>query len=381
MTARLPGASNGWNNTRFATRFSNYKARCPAPQTDAQALHGPTAPDLAPITPGTDQGRGLYYATEVPGVATIISLSTYTFSDTYTAADPQYQWLASKLAGLDRVKTPWLVIQMHSSFYSTALPHAMEAECMRQLYEPLFNDYGVDIVFSGHDHDYERAGPVFNYGPDPKCGAVYLVVGNPGGDEINDSWMDKWETYQADPGLLAYSLPFGLRKALTCAVDGGGYTYTPPPYTVTSPGQWNSSTARCVTEKIAASGYWCGDTQPPFSRYRVSENGAGFIDFLSPTKAVWRYYSHDRGLTKPADEVVITRHLECAAKKGAGGGGVKEAVDTFASGLEARAVAGKGLPVLDVEGGVAGIKRGLEDQVAAVVALANFTLQRGGKAG
>jgi len=362
------------------TRFANYMARYPAPQTDAQALHGPTAADLAPITPGTDEGRGLFYATEVPGVATIISLSTYTFTDTYTASDPQYQWLAAKLAAVDRVKTPWLVIQMHASFYSTALPHAMETECMRQLYEPLFNDYGVDLVFSGHDHDYERAGPVFNYGLDPKCGTIYLTVGNPGGDEINDSWMDKWATYMADPSLLEYSIPFGLLKANTCAIEGGEYQYQPPPYTVTQPGQWGTG-GRCVMEKIAASGYWCADAQPPFSRFRVSENGAGFIDFLSPTKAVWRYYSHARGLAKPADEVVITRRVECAAKKGAGGGGAKEAVAAFAGGLEARAEAGKGPAVLDVKGGAAGIKRGLEDQVAAVVALANFTLQRGGKAG
>ena len=33
-------------------------------------------------------------------------------------------------------------------------------ECMRQIYEPLFKQYGVDIVFSGHSHAYERTYPM-----------------------------------------------------------------------------------------------------------------------------------------------------------------------------------------------------------------------------
>jgi len=52
------------------------------------------------------------------------------------------------------------------------LKHGYEAECMRQLYEPLYRKYGVDIVISGHDHQYERSAPVFDYKLDPDCGTV-----------------------------------------------------------------------------------------------------------------------------------------------------------------------------------------------------------------
>ena len=43
---------------------------------------------------------------------------------------------------------------------------------MQILYEPLFRLYNVDIVFNGHDHNYERAGPMYNYKLDPECGTV-----------------------------------------------------------------------------------------------------------------------------------------------------------------------------------------------------------------
>ena len=108
----------------------------------------------------------------LPGVATVVTLSTYTFTDTFTASDPMYQWLRRELAAVDRESTPWLIVQMHVGFYSTSLVHSYEAECMRQAYEPLFKEFGVDIVFNGHDHNYERTAPTYNYQVDPECGTV-----------------------------------------------------------------------------------------------------------------------------------------------------------------------------------------------------------------
>ena len=37
-------------------------------------------------------------------------------------------------------------------------------ECMRQVYESLFNKYSVDIVLQGHSHAYERSYPVVGLG-------------------------------------------------------------------------------------------------------------------------------------------------------------------------------------------------------------------------
>jgi hypothetical protein len=141
--AKVPLASNNYDNTLYKTRFANYLARFPYPQTVAQALAGPSAADLAAITPGTDQGRGLYYSTVVPGTATVITLSSYTFDpSSWTPNDPMLAWLDATLAAVDRKVTPWIIVMTHVSWYSTSLAHAFEAECMRAQFEPLFRKYG-----------------------------------------------------------------------------------------------------------------------------------------------------------------------------------------------------------------------------------------------
>lgn len=72
--AKYP-VQNNWQNDRFLTRFGNYLPRYPAPQTEQQALNGPSVADLAATTPSdANQGRNLWYSTVIPGVATQISL-------------------------------------------------------------------------------------------------------------------------------------------------------------------------------------------------------------------------------------------------------------------------------------------------------------------
>ena len=176
--ARTPTSNNNFNNAAFFTRFGNYIPRMPVPFTRDQALNGPSVADLSPITPAdSNQGRGLYYATTVPGVATILSISSYTYGEAYTESDAQYQWFKAQLEAIDRVKTPWVVVVNHVSWYSSALLHSYEGSCMLSLYEPLFKAYGVDVVFSGHDHAYEFSGPVSNFKMDPECGTVRVVAG------------------------------------------------------------------------------------------------------------------------------------------------------------------------------------------------------------
>ena len=43
-------------------------------------------------------------------------------------------------------------------------------------YEDLFYSYGVDLVFGGHVHAYERTHPMYRYKRD-NCGTVYLALG------------------------------------------------------------------------------------------------------------------------------------------------------------------------------------------------------------
>lgn len=131
VDARIPAVGNGFNNNLFFTRFANFLARYPVPQTRQQALHGPAVADLAATTPAdADQGRGLYFVSELPGVATIITLSSYTYTDTFTASDPMFVWFKQVLSRVNRVKTPWLVVRAHAGVYNTG-QQALQLECFR----------------------------------------------------------------------------------------------------------------------------------------------------------------------------------------------------------------------------------------------------------
>ena len=59
----------------------------------------------------------------------------------------------------------------------------------RQIYEPLWLRYGVDLLFSGHVHAYERSNPVANNSADATgCAPVQLIVGDGGNHEGVRGW-------------------------------------------------------------------------------------------------------------------------------------------------------------------------------------------------
>jgi len=99
------------------------------------------------------------------GDAHFVSLQVDGYGD-YTPGQPQYNWLVSDLAGTSK---PWKFVFFHIPPYSSG-GHGGDLN-VRQTLCPLFEQYGVTIVFSGHDHDYERS--VAN-------GVTYIVTGGGG---------------------------------------------------------------------------------------------------------------------------------------------------------------------------------------------------------
>ena len=67
----------------------------------------------------------------------------------------QLSWLEKQLqdSGSD-----WKICYFHHALYSSAAFHGSSTE-LRLLLEPLFVKYGVQVVFAGHDHVYERVKP------------------------------------------------------------------------------------------------------------------------------------------------------------------------------------------------------------------------------
>ncbi len=72
---------------------------------------------------------------------------------------------------------------MHRALYSSSR-HGGD-EKIREDLEPLLAHHGVDVVFSGHDHVYERTAPI--------RGVTHVVSGG-GGRELYPANKGKWTT-------------------------------------------------------------------------------------------------------------------------------------------------------------------------------------------
>jgi 3',5'-cyclic AMP phosphodiesterase CpdA len=83
--------------------------------------------------------------------------------------DPrQLAWLENTLRD---AREAWKIAYFHHPIYSDGGRHGSEIE-LRVKLEPLFVRYGVNVVYSGHDHIYERL--------NPQKGIYYFVSGAAG---------------------------------------------------------------------------------------------------------------------------------------------------------------------------------------------------------
>ena len=83
--------------------------------------------------------------------------------------DPdQLAWLTEQLQSST---DDWKIAFFHHPLYSSARAHGSSLE-LRGILEPLFEKYGVQVVFSGHDHVYERM--------TPQKGIAYFTEGSSG---------------------------------------------------------------------------------------------------------------------------------------------------------------------------------------------------------
>jgi hypothetical protein len=88
--------------------------------------------------------------------------------DTNVMDAPQLRWFES---ALEQAKESWKIAYFHHPIYGSAKRHGSAVD-LRVLLEPLLLRHGVRVVFTGHDHIYERLRP--------QKGIVYFVAGSGG---------------------------------------------------------------------------------------------------------------------------------------------------------------------------------------------------------
>ena len=77
----------------------------------------------------------------------------------------QYRFVENDLSNASNNQAiKWIIVMSHRQFYSSLCGEHDSCEPIkkfREAYHPLFEKYGVDVLFSGHAHNYQRTYPLF----------------------------------------------------------------------------------------------------------------------------------------------------------------------------------------------------------------------------
>jgi hypothetical protein len=141
-----------------------------------------------------------------------------------TQMDPkQVQWLETTLR---EAKEDWKICYFHHPLYSNAARHGSSVD-LRVVLEPIFIKGGVNVVFTGHDHVYERV--------KPQKGIYYFVSGSGGQlrkgnmrpDEETAAYFDQDQTFMLIE-VAGDDMFFNVISRTGRVVDSGMIHRAPP---------------------------------------------------------------------------------------------------------------------------------------------------------
>jgi len=152
----------GGNSARdYAAKFERpYKALLDAGVLFYGALGNHDSPNQRLYKPFNMNGQQYYTYRKGP-VQFFVLDSNY-------MSPPQLVWLRAEL---QNSRAEWKVAYFHHPLYSSGAFHGSSDE-LRSVLEPLLVQYGVQVVFAGHEHVYERL--------HPQKGIVHFVEGASG---------------------------------------------------------------------------------------------------------------------------------------------------------------------------------------------------------
>lgn len=148
---------------------------------DAKTNNGAPYLNIFNLPHNNPENSELYYSFEW-GNALFISLDS--ILSPYDEGSTQYNWLVQQLT---ESKHTWKFVFFHVPLFTSSKRHI---DGMREAWAPVFEKYKVDIVFSGHDHYYERL-PIQ---------AVNYIISGGGGASINKD--REYERHPASVKLL-----------------------------------------------------------------------------------------------------------------------------------------------------------------------------------
>jgi hypothetical protein len=142
-----------------------------------------------------ERGRG-WHATTIGGWRVIGLNSVCDQVGGCGAGSAQSKWLANDLK--ENAKRCTLAFWHYPRFSSG--PHNNHPK-LAHLWSQL-NDAAAEVVFAGHDHEYERLTAMTSDGKESDAGMASFVVGTGG--------VKRYASFEPGPGTLAHSLDYGV---------------------------------------------------------------------------------------------------------------------------------------------------------------------------
>jgi predicted phosphodiesterase len=127
------------------------------------------------------QNTGRYYSFDWGNAHFVALDSELYYEDGGGSHKEQKAWLERDLSVTHR---PWKFVFFHRPIYSSS-EHGSDEKVRKDL-EPILRRHGVDLVFSGHDHNYERTVPIH--------GVIYIVTGG-GGRNLYEAGRSEWTAF------------------------------------------------------------------------------------------------------------------------------------------------------------------------------------------
>jgi hypothetical protein len=138
-----------WMSEWFASSYTNLRTQdANLADIGIRGNHEGGATFWKQYWPEPFQSGGLYWSMDY-GPVHVAFMDAYT---AYNAGSAQYNWLKADLAASTKI---WKFVVIHEPGWSAGGGHANNTTVQNDL-QPLFVQYGVSILFAGHNHYYAR---------------------------------------------------------------------------------------------------------------------------------------------------------------------------------------------------------------------------------
>ena len=174
------------NSADYARKFETpYKPLLDAGVKFYAALGNHDDPSQAFYKPFNMDGKR-YYSFKAPNG----SVRFFALDSNYMQQE-QLTWLEKELAASG---SDWKIAFFHHPLYSSGERHGSDEKLREQL-EPLFVKHGMEVVFTGHEHFYERLKPQKNIHYIISGAAAKLHRGNLGDSGLTAKGYDQGYTF------------------------------------------------------------------------------------------------------------------------------------------------------------------------------------------